>query len=279
MNLAKVICEIRHPEFHKKPECYHHGLSWRPSPNYLVNMHNESVSISTRGIWHVLWEILSGMPCNIPNPTKLGVLSLFACCPELSSEYEQTVGDHSKCIALDKIDLLHNSTETELWSRFAIHKHDLQAINLSQRRFLDSISGGLNLYKRVINEDDKNADSYCFELITPKTIPSNYDEPWWNLVKSEIQMMNLFSHPSPDCLSYFIPIQTNLPITLRQLILVYTIIFWLGSLVRYDPQSVDHLQDTRYWMLIEGFISQSLLLLLELFEWQLYQCETRLVLC
>jgi len=87
MNLAKAVCEIRHPEFHKNPEYYHHGLSWHPSRDYLVNMQNESVSISTRGIWHILWEILSDMPCNIPNPTKLDVLSLFACCPEISSEY------------------------------------------------------------------------------------------------------------------------------------------------------------------------------------------------
>jgi len=155
----------------------------------------------------------------------------------------------------------------------------LQALQLSQQRFLNLISGGANLYRRVINEDNKNTNSYCFELITPKTIPPDYDGPWWNLMKSEIQMMNLFSHPGPDCLSYFIPIQDNLPVTLRQLALLYTIIFWLGSLVRYDPHSVNYLQDTRYWTLIEGFMSQSRLLLLELFEWQLYQCETRLVVC
>jgi len=280
MNLAKAVCEIRHPEFHKKPECYHHGLSWHPNPNYLVNIQNESVSISTKGIWHILWGILSGTPCNIPNPTKLDVLSLFACCPEISSEYRQTIGGNGKCITLEKLDLLHNSTETKFWSKFSIHQHDLHALRLSQKRFLNLISGGVNLYRRVINEDDENTNSHCYELITPKTIPPGYDDPWWNLMKSEIQMMNLFSHPSPKgCLSYFIPIQDNLPLALRQLILLYTIMFWLGSLVRYDPHSVAHLQDTRYWTLIEGFISQSRLLLLELFEWQLYQCETHLVLC
>ena len=61
-----------------------------------------------------------------------------------------------------------------------------------------------------------------------------------------------------------------------QLMVSYTILFWLGSLVRYDPHSVDALMDSEYWMLIDGFMSQSRVWLLELFEWALYRTETTL---
>jgi hypothetical protein len=56
---------------------------------------------------------------------------------------------------------------------------------------------------------------------------------------------------------------------------LYTLLFWLGSLVRYDPHSVARLQE-EHWMLIDGFMNQSRLWLLDLFEWELYQCETTL---
>lgn len=55
-----------------------------------------------------------------------------------------------------------------------------------------------------------------------------------------------------------------------------TLIFWLGSLVRYDPHSVADLQDSEYWMLIDGFMNQSRIWLLELFEWEFYKTETTL---
>ena len=37
----------------------------------------------------------------------------------------------------------------------------------------------------------------------------------------------------------------------------YTILFWLGSLVRYDPDSAAELMDSPYWILLDGFMSQS----------------------
>jgi hypothetical protein len=77
-------------------------------------------------------------------------------------------------------------------------------------------------------------------------------------------------------LNYFIPLQSRLPLVMPQLLVYYTILFWLGSLVRYDPHSVNALMDSEYWILIDGFMSQSRLWLLELFEWAYYKAETTL---
>jgi len=88
--------------------------------------------------------------------------------------------------------------------------------------------------------------------------------------------MNLFVHQSTDDFNYFVPVQTELPVCLPQLLLLYTLVFWLGSLVRYDPHSIDYLQDSRFWIIIDGFLTQSRILLLELFEWDFYQVVTHL---
>jgi hypothetical protein len=55
---------------------------------------------------------------------------------------------------------------------------------------------------------------------------------------------------------------------------LYTLTFWLGSLVRYDPHSLSDLMNSRYWELIDGFMNQSRIWLLELFEWEFYKTQT-----
>ena len=89
--------------------------------------------------------------------------------------------------------------------------------------------------------------------------------------------MNLFSHLAAGKLSYEIPIRHGLPVPLPQLLVLYTILFWLGSLVRYDPHSVAYLKKSRDWNIVEGFMNQSRIWLLELFEWELYQRTTTLL--
>ena len=70
LNLAKARCEMHRPQFHRRPENYNHGLSWSPSPQYVVNVERELVSITTRGVWHVLWEALVGRRCPALNPYR-----------------------------------------------------------------------------------------------------------------------------------------------------------------------------------------------------------------
>jgi hypothetical protein len=59
-----------------------------------------------------------------------------------------------------------------------------------------------------------------------------------------------------------------------QLMVSYTLLFWLGSLVRHDPHSVYALIDSPDWILIDGFMTQSRVWLLELFHWALFQKQT-----
>ncbi|HXY03177.1 MAG TPA: YaaC family protein, partial [Terriglobales bacterium] len=99
----------------------------------------------------------------------------------------------------------------------------------------------------------------------------------WRGLQTDILRLNLFAHLGRESkLGYYIPVQAGLPLRMPQLMVSYTILFWLGSLVRYDPHSVDALKDSEYWTLIDGFMSQSRLWLLELFEWAFYQAETTL---
>ncbi len=276
MNLAKALCEIRHSDFRNMPESYRHGLSWHPKSENLIDMANESLNISTRGVCHILWEVLFGSHCNTGNPTNLQIKDLFALCPENSTEYERVYNEGGRLVTLEKANFLHDESERELWLRFSIHSHDLEAIGITNDVFLSLISDGEDRYIQVASEE---SDTITFEFITTKKVPADYTGPWAELLMPEIKSMNLFVHPGTNGLEYYVPVQNHLPIRLHQLILLYTLIFWLGSLVRYDPQSVSFLQDSSYWILVEGFINQSRLLLLDLFEWEFYQTESYVVSC
>jgi hypothetical protein len=96
-------------------------------------------------------------------------------------------------------------------------------------------------------------------------------------VRADIAGLNVFTHfGKKKELEFQLAWQRQLPVRMPQLMVLYSIMFWLGSLVRYDPHSVAGLMDSPYWVVLDGFMSQSRLWLLELFEWALYETETTL---
>ena len=65
--------------------------------------------------------------------------------------------------------------------------------------------------------------------------------------------MNVFSHLGHNSeIVYSLPLQTRLPLPMPQVMVLYSILFWLGSLVRYDPHSVSELMESHYWSLLDG---------------------------
>ena len=270
LNLAKALCEIRNPRLHKLPESYRHGISWRPSKDYLVNMRTESVSVISRGVWHVLYEALTQQPCRVPNPCKLSIDALFGLNPEIGLEYEGTFDRLPSLIELHHPDILVDYDQENVWIRFSVDREELKDLNLTRPKLLKSVTASGSTYHQVRSVDP---DLWTFELEKPKKVPTECMESPEEVLTAEVNAMNLFVYLDHEGLKYMVPIQSRLPIRLPQLLVLYSLMFWLGSLVRYDPHSVAELQESEYWLLIDGFISQSRLWLLELFEWELFKAE------
>ena len=209
----------------------------------------------------------------ITHTRRLRVRHLFSVNPEIDSEYRQTYGDVPKFVDLHDPQILNDDDYRELWVQFSVLREDLQELRFSRPKLLKLLTSPKNGYHQVRSKD---ADLWTFELEHPIRIPAAYQGDILELVETEIRAMNLVTNLQTNELSYVVPIQTNWPIRLPQIMVLYTLLFWLGSLVRYDPHSVARLQEGEHWMLIDGFINQSRLWLLDLFEWELYQCETTL---
>lgn len=272
LNLAKAMCELRYPIFHRRPECYKHGLSWRPNPRKVADPARETVSITTRGVWHVLWEALMGRPCPAANPTVIPIRRLFCYCPEVSVEAYQAFGRSLNLIYLIGPDVLYTEKSREAWIRFSVSRAILKRLSVSAPNMIGQISTSRSSYEEVQSGD---RTIRTFQSTVSRKVRRREDP--MIAMHSDVKAFMAYVNPGREGnLEYSIPIQKWFPMPIPQTLVTYTILFWLGSLVRYDPHSVDRLMDSRYWMLIDGFMNQSRLWLLELFEWAFYKAETTL---
>lgn len=272
LNLAKALCEFRTPYFHEQNECYRHGLNWRPNPAANVDLLNEHISVGTRGVWHALWECMMHKRCPAANPMRLRVLDLFAFCPENSIELMRSVGKELRSLDLEKAVTVYDTKRRLGWIRFSVAREDFRRNRISAPAALRMISTPRSTYREVKAEIE---ECRTFESTNPVRVrPRQY---LYDALGEDIRGLNLFTHIGMNHeLNYFIPVQNKLPLQLPQLVVLYTILFWLGSLVRYDPHSVASLMESPGWILLDGFMSQSRLWLLEQFEWAIYQAETTL---
>jgi hypothetical protein len=273
LNLAKALSEIRYPGFHKHPESYRHGLTWKPNKEYLVNLETETVNISTRGVWHTLIEAASGNPVVLSNPLPVKIKELFALCPETSIEFQRTFSKPTRLVELIDAGIFLDTNKKELWIRLSVKKNNLKELKLTRPKFIRLITSKGFYYEQVKSED---YDTWVFESVP--TIQYNTKETvvHFKFVEPLINPINLFVHMRFDEIGYMVPLQDKLPIRLPQLLVLYTLMFWLGSLVRYDPHSVDNLLESRHSILIDGYMNQSRIWLLELFEWYFYRTDTTL---
>jgi hypothetical protein len=272
LNLAKALCEISHPKFRERPECYRHGISWRPHPKSLVNPARDKVSITTRGVWHVLWESLMRVRCTPPNPCRLLIKDLFLYCPEVSIEIDMAFLAKPELIPLVEPDILYDSAVQETWIRFGVSRSELRDRRLAAHSFVGTVATPRSGYSEI-----RSSDSNLMAFESTAAAKFQHVDDIHASLFGDILGMNVFCHLGrASKIEYLIPWQRRLPLRMPQVMVLYTILFWLGSLVRYDPHSVDALMESRYWILLDGFMSQSRLWLLEQFEWFLYQAETTL---
>jgi hypothetical protein len=276
LNLAKGLCELNKPRLHERAECYSHGLSWRPNPKKMVDLKNEDVKIAgsaRRGVWHALWETLTGVTLPLTDPMSLPIKGLLSYCPEISSEFRHLFGGFSDSVDLEEPNVMCDKDEREVWLRFSVPRWSFWSRKIFAPRLLAQIATTRSIYVEVRSADK---DSRSFESQTPKSLnPREF--PDYSALQGDIKGFNAFSMlKSGGSLSYSVPIQRYAPFPLPQMIVGYSILYWLGSLVRYDPHSVRWLMDSEYWVLIDGFMSQSRVWLLELFRWAFYAEETTL---
>jgi hypothetical protein len=272
LNLAKALCEFRQPGFHLRTECYGHGLSWRPDRYSVVVPGREAVTIIGRGVWHSLWEAVTRQTCKARQGTRLKIPELFRYCPEVGLEVGRSLGGETKLLDLEQVQVMYDEKLDEAWLKFSVSLYSMRNFGLTAKSLSALIGSGRTGYVEVKRE---KKEWRTFESVIP--VIRKRRENVWQALREDILALHVISHLAREKkLAFCLPLQKQLAIRMPQMLILYTILFWLGALVRYDPHSVATLMDSPHWVLIDGFMSQSRLWLLEQFEWELYQAETTL---
>jgi hypothetical protein len=274
LNLAKALCEFKKPKLHERTECYSHGIGWRPNPKMVVRFQIEYVTVRQNGMWQALWAALMKVACPVPPNTRMHIQTLFSYCPDIGVEYRQSCGlDRLNSIALESPNVMYNKQTQEAWLSFSIERWLFRAARISAPKFLRQISVMGNAYTEVLSADPKELRRFQSTSVKPAPNVDDIHEAF----ADEIRAFSVVSHMGPEQrLRYLVPIQRTVQYRIPQILTSYSILFWLGSLVRYDPHSVRSLMDSHYWILIDGFMSQCRPWLLEQFRWALYNEETTL---
>lgn len=274
LNLAKALCEFKKPRLHERSECYSHGISWRPNPKRLVRFKTEYLTLLQNGMWQALWTALMTVACPIPPNTRLRIQTLFSYCPDIGAEFGRSCGyERLNLITLESPNAMYDKQRREAWLSFSIKRWQFRAAKIFAPTFLRQISVTANAYTEVLSAEPKELRR--FQSSAVKSVP-NVDDVH-DALANEIRAFSLVSHMAPEQkLSYLVPLQRAVPHPIPQILTSYSILFWLASLVRYDPHSVQYLMDSHYWVLVDGFMSQCRPWLLEQFRWALYNEEMTL---
>jgi hypothetical protein len=238
-----------------------------------VNPWREYVSVAPggqRGVWHALWEAALGRRFVSKKSIRFRIRELFALCPEIVVEFERSYGMPSHLLNLVKPDVCADQAGTNVWLTLSVTRGDLKRNNISVSAFVDLISHYGKAYRQVQGSPNEQALAK-FESVRPRHVKPK--EGAHQTLARELRALNLFTSFDAGNPEFFIPVERKLPRRLPQLVVLYTLAFWLGSIVRYDPHSVSALEQSRFWVLIDGFMNQSRVWLLELFEWYLYRTQ------
>ena len=220
LHLAKALAEIRYPNFHLMPESTRHGISWTPHPQDTINMKNESLKVTARGVWHCFYEAVLGTTLTMPNPLHLKIVDLFSYCPEISIEYERTLRRKANLIELVKIDELIDKDQKEAWIKLSISREDFKS-KLLRNDFLTYLNSNSSISFEEVKEKQKSQRT--FEYIDP----INYDKRSnvEKILQPNIINLNTYTCLANKEIGYSFPVIYGYRLNFPQSIVLYSIVF------------------------------------------------------
>jgi hypothetical protein len=165
--------------------------------------------------------------------------------------------ENERFIAIEEIEFRYCPTSKMLWMQLNIFRDDLVRINLTHNDLLSNarISGTFRQIGATIMRNEREV--LCFEQIAPiqySSIPSDYIDGLvaplrpllWRTVLSQRPYRQYYLYPAPPAEHDQI---------LPQVLSIYAITFYLGSIVRYRPHHFDEILKGDFGPFIEAFLN------------------------
>lgn len=263
LNLAKALVCLKKPSLLRssssKKKIYHGLTTDKISPIF----NEQTISVKKEGIFPLLYEQVTEE--NLPKKVNLNIVRLIGYCTDIG--YENQISElsdanwNSTLRAYSRQALDANSTKS--WGIIALPYF---AIPKGNRKFFKKFNEvfeevemppalGLDLF----NYTQVPFDFYNF-YETKKQYPVIMGKYFPPNLKAEMYeaLENLYlSSPYRENHDFFIstPLRPNLQIPFNEILAIYSIMFFLGDLVRYKPKYIESLLASKEAWILERFVN------------------------
>jgi hypothetical protein len=270
MNLAKAFvlsCQQR-----QDVNSAMHGLAERLDPpphdkeliNAFVNA-ERTVAVGPAApagqkikVFDELHEAVSGARI-VANPTRFDLSKLM---PQVVPGHrlwiEGMAGDQSeRFVSVERIDFVQDVGAKELWLRMYLFADDLRRINITHQDFI-ARTRLVNLFREVQTAESLNGRALiCLEqlnVIAYTHRPSDDVPSVVQTVRHLLWRTVLSTPPYRKYYLYAAPANEHAQIV-PQILSIYAITFYLGSIVRYRPHHFDRILAGNFGPFIEAFMN------------------------
>lgn len=160
-------------------------------------------------------------------------------------------------VSLDRIEFRQDTAAKEIWLCLYLFADDLKRINHGHQELINhSRLGGL-VHEVACNEKKDDRSLICLEqdaAIAYGHRPADQVQTLVNSLKHKLWRTVLIAPPYRKYYLYPAP-PVEHPQVVPQIISIYAVTFYLGSIVRYRPHHFDRILDGPYGAFIEAFLN------------------------
>ena len=160
-------------------------------------------------------------------------------------------------VSIERIEFWQNTGAKQIWLRLYLFADDLRRINLGHQDFV-KLSDLTQVFREVVCEESVNGRALvCLEQIRPLKYnhrPSDSIPDLVRTVRHKLWRTVLLMPPYRKYYLYPAPLQEH-PQILPQILSIYAITFYLGSITRYRPHHFDAILEGPFGPFFDAFLN------------------------
>ncbi len=166
---------------------------------------------------------------------------------------------NERFIQVARIQYVHNAKDQELWLRLYFYVDDLKALGITHQKLLTQGRFQNDFQEIGIDEKESGRQLISFEQITPvlsSKWPSDKLGELSCLIKNNLWNILLNAPPYRRFYAYIAPTSEHI---FPQLISIYALAFYFGSITRYHPHKFKEILETDYGAYVREFIDYQII--------------------
>jgi hypothetical protein len=257
MNLAKAVVSCKSNV--RAISVAGHGIhAFEPSPNAPHKALNEAevrADASSEGRLNIYAEFFDAI-CNqkFEKPVSYKMASLLPQVVVGHRAWAGIEGQTERFVSLREVKLMEDEHRGRLWIRFSLYKDEIVWKGLSAEQFLTHC-GLSDDFHQVLYEQHGEREIICFDQVLGNAIwPISelgqlllrFKSKIWSVVTSDFPYRRYYVYVGPSHVD---------PQIVPQLLSIYLLAFYFGSLVRYHPRFWAELLESEYSPFLNEFYS------------------------